>query len=177
MRRLPVVNVLPVPSRHPVPLRSITRSCARVRLSIVCFRAASTAATRGLVPALLVQGGASAARDGPPPAQVGSGPKPAIGVPRPLRVRGSSKPHRRSSSASWAAVVRTVPSMTRVTIASSAPGPKDLGSGALPGIPCPKDLSCDLVWIRPGDRFELLQPTCEAIGQVQITELIRCDPV
>jgi hypothetical protein len=122
MRRLPVVNVLPVPSRHPVPLRSITRSCARVRLSIVCFRAASTAATRGLVPALLVQGGASAARDGPPPAQVGSGPKPAIGVPRPLRVRGSSKPHRRSSSASWAAVVRTVPSMTRVTIASSAPG-------------------------------------------------------
>src|SRR5262245_14110228 len=40
--------------------------------------------------------------------------------------------------------------------------PKDLGSGALPGIPCPKDLSCDLVWIRPSDRFELLQPTCEA---------------
>src|SRR5262249_16204410 len=60
---------------------------------------------------------------------------------------------------------------------SPAPGPKDLGSGTLPGIPCPKDLSCDLVWIRPSDRFELLQPTCEAIGQIQITELIRCDPV
>src|SRR5262245_48511503 len=58
-----------------------------------------------------------------------------------------------------------------------APGPKDLGSGSLPGIPGPKDLSRDLVWIRPSDRFELLQPTCEAIGQVQITELIRCDPV
>src|SRR5712691_12985812 len=60
---------------------------------------------------------------------------------------------------------------------SSAPGPNDLGSGTLPGIPCPKDLSCDLAWIRPSDRFELLQPTCEAIGQVQITELIRRDPV
>jgi len=40
----------------------------------------------------------------------------------------------------------------------------------LRSIPCPRNLSCDLVWIRPSDRFELLQPTCEAIGQVQITE-------
>ena len=47
------------------------------------------------------------------------------------------------------------------------------GSGTLPGIPCPQDLSCDLAWIRAGDRLELLQPAREAIGQVQITELIR----
>src|SRR5436305_58945 len=48
-----------------------------------------------------------------------------------------------------------------------------IGSGTLPGIPCPKELSCDLAWIRPGDRFEFLQPACETIGQVQIAELIR----
>jgi hypothetical protein len=54
---------------------------------------------------------------------------------------------------------------------------KDLGSGALPRVPRPEDLSCDLVWIRSRDRFELLQPTREAICQVEITELIRCDPV
>src|SRR5215468_5453071 len=54
---------------------------------------------------------------------------------------------------------------------------KDSGSGALPRIPCPKDLSCNLVWIRPGDRFELLQPTREAIRQIQVAELVRGDPV
>jgi hypothetical protein len=67
--------------------------------------------------------------------------------------------------------------MARVTIVVFGSRSEGLGSGTLPGIPCPKDLSCDLVWIRPSDRFELLQPTCEAISQVQITELIRCHPV
>jgi hypothetical protein len=47
----------------------------------------------------------------------------------------------------------------------------------LPDIPRPENLSCDLVWIRAGDGFELLQPTCEAIRKVQIAELIGCDPV
>ena len=58
--------------------------------------------------------------------------------------------------------------------------PKDenfCGSGALPRIPGPENLACDLVWVRPRDRFELLQAAGEAICQIQITELIRCDPV
>ena len=92
-------------------------------------------------------------------------------------VRAPDKPHRRGGSAGWAAVVRTVPSMTHVTIVVFGSRSEGFRLGALPGIPCPKDLSCDLIWISPSDRFELLQPTCEAIGQVQITELIRCDPV
>src|SRR5258708_22471590 len=54
---------------------------------------------------------------------------------------------------------------------------KDSGSWTLPGIPRPEDLSCDLVWIRARDRFELLQPAGEAICKGQIPELIRCDPV
>ncbi len=79
-----------------------------------------------------------------------------------------------STSSFWFDETR---SMTRVTIVVFVPGPKDSGSGALPGIPRPEDLSCDLVWIRPSDRFELLHPTREAICQIQIAELIRCDPV
>jgi len=67
--------------------------------------------------------------------------------------------------------------MARATIVDFGSRSEGFSSGALPGVPGPKDLSCDLVWIRPGDRLELLQPTCEAIGQVQIAELIRCDPV
>jgi hypothetical protein len=59
--------------------------------------------------------------------------------------------------------------MTKVKISL-----KDLGSGALPRVPRPEDLSCDLVWIRSRNRFELLQPTREAICQVQIT---RVDPL
>ena len=87
------------------------------------------------------------------------------------------KPHCRGGSAGPAAVVRTV-NMTRAPRSPfRIPVRRIFGLGALPGIPCPKDLSCDLVWIRPSDRFELLQSTCEAIGQVQITELIRCDPM
>src|SRR5919109_3445807 len=39
---------------------------------------------------------------------------------------------------------------------------KGSGLGALPRIPRPKELSGDLVWIRPRDRFELLYATCEA---------------
>jgi hypothetical protein len=50
-------------------------------------------------------------------------------------------------------------------------------SSGFPGIPRPEDLSCDFVWIRAGNRFELLQPAGKAIRQVQITELIRCNPV
>jgi hypothetical protein len=69
MRRLPVVNALPVPRRHPAPLRLITRSCARVRLTFVCFRRHQRQRPRGPVSALVVQGGPSAARDAPPPAQ------------------------------------------------------------------------------------------------------------
>ena len=53
----------------------------------------------------------------------------------------------------------------------------DSVSRALPRIPRPENLACDLVWVRPSDRFELLQAAGEAICQIQITELIRCDPV
>src|SRR5205823_13822963 len=79
-----------------------------------------------------------------------------------------------STSSFWFDETR---SMTRVTIVVFVPGPKDWGSGALPGIPRPEDLSCDLVWIRPSGRFVLLHAAWEAICEIQIAELICCDPV
>ena len=47
----------------------------------------------------------------------------------------------------------------------------------LPGVPGPQNLSRDLLRIRAGNRLELLHAPREAIGEVQIPELIRRDPV
>src|SRR5262245_46104 len=50
--------------------------------------------------------------------------------------------------------------------------PDSLCSVLLPGIPRAQDLSGDPVWIGVRNRLELLHAAIEAIGQIQVPELI-----